>query len=248
MVISHPADVADQIQGGLKPFPDGSFPPIIDSAADEIRQLTWNTAHAIYGFEGGLPDLLKQRIDRELSAIIDNGFAIMYYIAYKLVKKSNDDGYIVGSRGSVGSSLVATLCGISEVNPLPPHYICPNCHHSIFDTSGAYGSGYDLPAQACPMCGTPFLREGQDIPFATFLGFDGDKQPDIDLNFSGEYQAKSASFYRGDVRIDTYLPGRHDQRICRKNALAMVVGYFREKEQFVTQAEIMPSVSGPDRR
>jgi DNA polymerase-3 subunit alpha (Gram-positive type) len=238
VVISHPADVADQIQGGLKPFPDGSFPPIIDSAADEIRQLTWNTAHAIYGFEGGLPDLLKQRIDRELSAIIDNGFAIMYYIAYKLVKKSNDDGYIVGSRGSVGSSLVATLCGISEVNPLPPHYICPNCHHSIFDTSGAYGSGYDLPAQACPMCGTPFLREGQDIPFATFLGFDGDKQPDIDLNFSGEYQAKAHRF------IEEMFGSTHTFRAgtisgyAEKNALAMVVGYFREKEQFVTQAEI----------
>ncbi|MGI6333399.1 MAG: exonuclease domain-containing protein [Saccharofermentanales bacterium] len=194
VVVSHPADIADRVQEGLKPFPEGSFPPIITSAADEIRQLTWDTAHAVYGFEGELPHLVKQRIDQELSSIIDNGFAIMYYIAYKLVKKSNDDGYIVGSRGSVGSSLVATLCGISEVNPLPPHYICPDCHYSIFDTTGAYGSGYDLPARACPMCGAPFVREGQDIPFATFLGFEGDKQPDIDLNFSGEYQAKAHRF------------------------------------------------------
>jgi len=238
VVIDNPAAIAAQIQTGLKPFPDGSFPPIIASAAEEVRLLTWNTAQAIYGREGVLPEIVQQRIERELASIIDNGFAIMYYIAQRLVKKSNDDGYIVGSRGSVGSSLVATLCGISEVNPLPPHYVCPHCHLSEFDQSGNYGSGYDLPEKACPACGTLLLREGQDIPFETFLGFNGDKQPDIDLNFSGEYQSRAHKF------IEEMFGSSHTFRAgtiggyAEKNAQAIVVNYFKEKEHFATQAEI----------
>ena len=238
VVIDNPAAVAAQIMHGLKPFPDGSFPPIIASAAEEVRQLTWNTAMAIYGRDGVLPDLVYKRIERELASIIDNGFAIMYYIAQRLVKKSNDDGYIVGSRGSVGSSLVATLCGISEVNPLAPHYVCPKCHLSQFDESGNYGSGYDLPDKDCPECGTAMLREGQDIPFETFLGFNGDKQPDIDLNFSGEYQSRAHKF------IEEMFGSSHTFRAgtiggyAEKNAQAIVVNYFKEKEQFATQAEV----------
>ena len=239
VVIDNPAAIADRVNPDMKPFPDGSFPPIIASAAEDIRKLTWDTAMDIYGRNGEIPEVVRHRTEHELKSIIDNGFAIMYYIAYKLVKKSNDDGYIVGSRGSVGSSLVATFCGISEVNPLPPHYFCPSCRYSEFIEGGGYGSGYDLPAKVCPECGTSLTREGQDIPFETFLGFNGDKQPDIDLNFSGEYQARAHKF------IEEMFGASHTFRAgtiggyADKNAQAMVVGYFKGKGlEHVRQAEI----------
>ena len=194
VVVENTRKISDRIVAGIKPFPDGTYPPIIETAPDDIRNLTWDAAREIYGYQGEICETVKARVEKELDSIIGNGFAIMYYIAYRLVKKSNEDGYIVGSRGSVGSSLVATFCGISEVNPLPPHHVCPSCRFSIFEESGEIHSGYDLPRRDCPQCGTTMRSDGQDIPFETFLGFFGDKQPDIDLNFSNEYQSRAHKY------------------------------------------------------
>ena len=145
IVVTNTQAIAAKIRDDMRPFPDGSFPPLIASADNDVQELTWNTAYKLYGKNGKLPEIVKKRVERELKAIIDNGFAVMYFIAHKLVKKSNEDGYIVGSRGSVGSSLVASLCGITEVNPLVPHYRCINCLYSEFVEGGQYGSGFDLP-------------------------------------------------------------------------------------------------------
>jgi DNA polymerase-3 subunit alpha (Gram-positive type) len=237
VVIDNPRRIADRIQPGLQPFPEGFFPPVLETAASDIEKTTWEAAHRLYGKDGSLPEIVRQRVERELRSIIDNGFATMYDIARRLVMQSNADGYLVGSRGSVGSSLIATLCGITEVNPLIPHYICPACHHVEFDESGRYGSGYDLPPKACPDCSTGMAQEGQDIPFETFLGFNGDKTPDIDLNFSGEYQSrahrlieelfgKAYTFKAGT--ISTY---------AEKNTIAMVRGYFEKTGGYATEAE-----------
>ena len=194
VVIDNTNKIADMIEFGIKPFPDGSYPPQIARAAADIRDIAYTRANRMYRHKGVLNELVKARLDRELESIIGNGYAIMYYIAYRLVKKSNNDGYVVGSRGSVGSSFAATMCGISEVNPLPPHYRCPKCNYAEFDHTGKYGSGYDLPPKNCPECGEKLIPDGQDIPFETFLGFGGNKQPDIDLNFSGEYQPRAHAY------------------------------------------------------
>ncbi len=194
LVVTNTNLIADKIQYGIKPFPDGTYPPIISRAAADVRDIAFTRANRLYRHNGVLNEVVKARLEKELNSIIGHGFAIMYYIAYRLVKKSNRDGYIVGSRGSVGSSFVATMCGISEVNPLMPHYRCPKCCYVEFDETGTYGSGFDMEPKNCPECGEKMHKDGQDIPFETFLGFNGDKEPDIDLNFSSAYQPRAHKY------------------------------------------------------
>ena len=193
IVITNPnkiADMAEQVQ----PVQDESFPPKIPHTAEQVRQLTYDKAHELYG--DPLPENIEARLKRELDSIIGNGYGVVYLISQKLVAKSVKDGYLVGSRGSVGSSLVATMMGITEINPMPPHYRCPKCKYSKFFENGEYASGFDLPDEKCPNCGTMMVKDGQNIPFETFLGFHGDKVPDIDLNFSGDYQPVAHNFIR----------------------------------------------------
>ncbi len=244
VVITNTNIIADKVADDLRPFPKGSYPPLIKSADRDIRELTMRRAMEVYGYQGHLPEIVEARVKRELSSIIDNGFAIMYYIAHSVVKKSNDDGYIVGSRGSVGSSLVATLCGITEVNPLQPHYVCPACRYSEFDDSGDYGSGFDLPPKKCPKCQHEMKREGQDIPFETFLGFYGDKQPDIDLNFSGFYQARAHQFIEEMFGSDKTFRAGTISSYAEKNSAGMVLNYFESNEKHISKTEVSRLAQG----
>ena len=238
VVVDNTNKVADMIEFGIKPFPDGSYPPQIARAAADIRDIAYTKANRMYRHNGVLNEVVKERLDRELKSIIGNGYAIMYYIAYRLVKKSNNDGYVVGSRGSVGSSFAATMSGISEVNPLPPHYRCPKCNYAEFDNTGVYGSGYDLPPKNCPECGEKLIPDGQDIPFETFLGFKGDKQPDIDLNFSGEYQPRAHAYvgvlFGGTHTFKAGTIGAYQD----KNAYGVCRKICEEKGEPFTQAHL----------
>ena len=235
IVVTNTHKIADEIDE-IHPLKDKLYTPRMEGAEDEIRERTMATAHAWYG--DPLPELVQHRVDRELKSIIGNGFSVIYLIAQRLVAKSNKDGYLVGSRGSVGSSVVATLTGITEVNPLPPHYRCPNCQYSHFYTKGEYSSGYDLPEKKCPQCGTLMIGDGHNIPFETFLGFKGNKVPDIDLNFSGDYQPIAHNYTKvlfGEKNV--YRAGTIGT-VADKTAYGYVKAYERDTEQTFRGAEI----------
>jgi len=241
VVIENPQLISSMIET-VQPVPDGFYPPKIDSAEQEIIELTWQSAHARYG--EALPGLVEARVRRELDSITTHGFSVLYLIAHKLVKKSNEDGYLVGSRGSVGSSLVAYFTGITEVNALVPHYLCSHCHYSEFFEDGRIGSGADLEDKSCPKCGENLLKDGFDIPFETFLGFDGDKTPDIDLNFSGDYQSRAHQYVEELFGSENVFRAGTISTVAEKTAFGFVKKYAEEKQLLLKNSEVSRLAQG----
>lgn len=245
VVIDNTLKISDMIEV-IKPIPDGTYTPEIENAIEELREMTTKKAKSMYG--DPLPEVVDQRLERELTSIIKNGFSSLYIFAQRLVWKSNSDGYLVGSRGSVGSSFVATMAGITEVNPLPPHYYCGNCQYSEFDSEeirAAQGkSGFDLADKVCPRCGEMLIKQGQEIPFETFLGFDGDKEPDIDLNFSGEYQPRAHAYTEELFGKSQVFRAGTMGTLAEKTAYGYVKRYMDEHHQHANAAEISRLVAG----
>jgi DNA polymerase-3 subunit alpha (Gram-positive type) len=246
IVITNPNKVADMIEE-IQIIKDKLYTPVMENSDKIITDMVYEKAHEIYG--NPLPKIIEERIKKELESIIGNKFDVIYYISHKLVKKSLDDGYLVGSRGSVGSSLVATLLEITEVNPLPPHYVCPNCKHSIFEEDGkqlgsVYGCGFDLPKKLCPECKTEMHRDGHDIPFETFLGFKGDKVPDIDLNFSGTYQPIAHNYVKELFGETKAFRAGTIGTVADKTSYGFVMGFAEDKNKTFRPAEIERLVLG----
>ena len=245
VVITNTNKIADMIER-ISPVRPDKCPPVIENSDQTLRDICYEKAHSIYG--GELPQVVTERLEKELHSIISNGFAVMYIIAQKLVWKSNADGYLVGSRGSVGSSFVATMAGITEVNPLPPHYYCPACHYSDFESEEvrkyAGAAGCDMPDKNCPVCGGPLKKEGFDIPFETFLGFKGDKEPDIDLNFSGDYQSKAHKYTEVIFGTGQTFRAGTIGTLADKTAFGYVKNYYEERGQHKRNCEIDRIVQG----
>ena len=245
VVIENPNKIADMIER-ISPVRPDKCPPVIENSDQELRDICYAKAHAMYG--DPLPETVTERLERELNSIISNGFAVMYIIAQKLVWKSNEDGYLVGSRGSVGSSFVATMAGITEVNPLSPHYYCRNCHYSDFESEEvkayAGGCGWDMPDKKCPVCGEMLAKDGFDIPFETFLGFKGNKEPDIDLNFSGDYQSSAHKYTEVIFGTGQTFRAGTIATLADKTAFGYVKNYYEERGQRKRNCEIDRIVQG----